>query len=162
MQLYILRHAWAHDRDYDRWPDDADRPLTEEGMQRFRKVARTLVQRGCQPELIGSSPYVRCQQTAQILSEAFKPPVPVKEVEGLVPGSSLEQVLEWTGGQDAQSLVWVGHAPDVGDFVSRLIGDDDAYIRFAKGAMASIRFEHVIAEGAGELQWLMTAKMLGH
>ena len=31
MNLYIIRHAWAAERDDGQWPDDDLRPLTAEG-----------------------------------------------------------------------------------------------------------------------------------
>jgi hypothetical protein len=34
-------------------------------------------------------------------------------------------------------------------------------IRFAKGAVACIAFDGEVVRGAGELQWLVTAKVLG-
>ena len=34
-------------------------------------------------------------------------------------------------------------------------------IRFAKGAVAAIRFDREPTVGNGELQWLATAKLLG-
>ena len=40
-ELYLVRHAIAEERG-DAWPDDSKRPLTEEGMSRFRKSARGL------------------------------------------------------------------------------------------------------------------------
>jgi phosphohistidine phosphatase SixA len=56
----------------------------------------------------------------------------------------------------------VGHAPDVGDLVAALVSDrGDVTLRFAKGAVACIAFDGVVARGAGELQWLVTAKLLG-
>jgi phosphohistidine phosphatase SixA len=35
MDLYVVRHAVAHKRDEKLWPDDAKRPLTPEGEERF-------------------------------------------------------------------------------------------------------------------------------
>src|SRR6185369_7971767 len=42
-----------------------------------------------------------------------------------------------------------------------LIGDGNARIRFAKGAVAAIGFGEQVIAGAGELYWLATAKLLG-
>ena len=42
-----------------------------------------------------------------------------------------------------------------------LIGQPDGLIRFAKGAIAAIRFDGPLVLGGGELQWLVTAKVLG-
>jgi len=33
MDLYIVRHAVAFDRDAERWPDDRERPLTPRGIK---------------------------------------------------------------------------------------------------------------------------------
>ena len=58
-------------------------------------------------------------------------------------------------------MAWVGHAPDVGRLAASLIADSQGWIRFAKGAVAAIRFYDPPAPGQGELIWLVTAKMLG-
>ena len=42
MNLYLIRHAIAHTRDPDRWPEDSDRPLTALGRYRFERVASEL------------------------------------------------------------------------------------------------------------------------
>jgi hypothetical protein len=42
-----------------------------------------------------------------------------------------------------------------------LIGDLQGAIRFAKGAVAAVRFPDRVALAEGELRWLVTAKMLG-
>ncbi len=36
MRLYIIRHAWAGDPGPE-WPDDAQRPLTDDGRAAFAK-----------------------------------------------------------------------------------------------------------------------------
>jgi phosphohistidine phosphatase SixA len=53
------------------------------------------------------------------------------------------------------------HAPDVGRLAAALIGQPEGQIRFAKGAVAAIRFDGPAIAGNGELQWLVTAKVLG-
>ena len=40
MQIYLLRHAIAETRDPERYPVDADRPLTREGRSRMARAAR--------------------------------------------------------------------------------------------------------------------------
>ena len=92
MDLYIIRHAWAAERDDQRWPDDGLRPLTEEGKKRFAKVAASLVDRGMKLQVVGASPLVRCRETAQILVAAAGKPKLV-ELDELRPGSDLEGLL---------------------------------------------------------------------
>ena len=164
MNLYIIRHAWAEQRDSARWPDDSERPLTSEGMARFRKMLGLLRGRELELSLIATSPYVRCDQTARLTSEAFNPPVPVEELEALEPGSNLAAMVEWTNARIAEgneNIAWVGHAPDVDHLAAYLIGDGRSFLRFAKGAIALIRFDDRIVPGEGELRWLVTGKVLG-
>ena len=163
MDLYIFRHAWAAERDSSLWPDDDLRPLTEDGKKRFAEVIEKLVGRGMAPQVVGASPLVRCKQTAEILAAAAPDEPKVVELDGLRPGSDLEGLLRWTAGQFSrhERIAWVGHAPDVGRLASALIGQPEGQIRFAKGAVAAIRFDGPPTAAGGELQWLVTAKLLG-
>jgi phosphohistidine phosphatase len=163
MDLYIIRHAWAAERDSSQWPDDDLRPLTEEGKQRFAELVKKLVGRGMTPQVAATSPLVRCKQTAEILAAASPDGPKIVDLDGLRPGSDLEELLRWAAGQARrhERIAWVGHAPDVGRLAAALIGRPDGQIRFAKGAVAAIRFDGPPTLGGGELQWLVTAKLLG-
>ena len=68
MDLFIIRHAWAAERDDAAYPDDSLRPLTDEGRNRFARMVEALVPRGLTPQLIVTSPMLRCLQTAEILA----------------------------------------------------------------------------------------------
>lgn len=162
MILYIVRHAWAEEPGAD-WPDDGQRPLTEEGSRRFKTMVKTLAGRGFAPELIATSPLVRCRQTAEILAEHLAGKPAVVEREELAPGSDLEGILRWTNRQSGRGdeIAWVGHAPDVSHLAAALMGDHRGSIRFAKGGVASIHFDGPVEVGTGELFWLTTARLLG-
>ncbi|MEN6450224.1 MAG: phosphohistidine phosphatase SixA [Thermoguttaceae bacterium] len=163
MDLYIVRHAWAFDRDDSRWPDDDLRPLTEEGKERFAKMAKTLAGRGLAPQLIATSPLVRCQQTAELLAAGVKGKPKIVRLDELRPGGDLPSLVRWTATQAAEHerIAWVGHSPDVDRICAAMIGGPDALVRFSKGAVAAIEFDRPPALGAGELRWLVTAKVLG-
>jgi phosphohistidine phosphatase len=161
MYVYIARHAWAEERDADRWPDDSLRPLTDEGIARYNEVVRALAKRGFAPATIATSPFVRCRQTAEILAKRVAGKPPIVELEDLEPGSYLEPVLKWTNEQGGVDVCWCGHSPDVERFAAALVSDGSARIRFAKGAVAAIEFDDEVAIAAGELCWLATAKSLG-
>lgn len=157
MNVYLVRHAWAEERGPE-WPNDDLRPLTRDGIKRFRDVAKRLVDRGLEAAVIATSPLVRCRQTADILAKALDG-APVVEFAALAPESDLDALLAWTA-QQKGNVVWVGHAPDVGELLSGMIGGG-AY-DFAKGAAAAIEFaDEPPAAGAGQLRWLVTAKTLG-
>jgi phosphohistidine phosphatase SixA len=110
---------------------------------------------------VATSPYARCQQTAEIIAKYTSSQPEVTEHSALLPQSDVSSLIEWSRQSGLKKTCWVGHAPDVGFMTSALIGDSQANIRFAKGAIAAIRFEDQIEPGAGELYWHATAKSLG-
>ena len=162
MDLYIIRHAWAAERDGAQWPDDDLRPLSEDGKKRFAEMIEKLLGHSMSPQVVATSPLVRCKQTAEILAAAAPDEPTVVELDELRPGSDLEGLLQWTAGQARrhEQIAWVGHAPDVGRLAAALIGQPESQIRFAKGAVVAIRFDGSPTVGSGELQWLVTAKLL--
>ena len=163
MMLYIVRHAWAADRDDARYANDASRPLTERGTQRFRRVVQHLARCGWAPSRVATSPLLRCQQTAEIIADEVPQHPKITVLEALEPGSRLDEALTWTRSQAKRhdQIAWVGHAPDVSEMTAQLIGDGRAWIRFAKGAVAAIHFGGSIRPGQGILYWHATAKLLG-
>lgn len=161
MFIYVARHAWAHEFGDPRWPDDSQRELEFDGAERYMQLVETLAERGFEPDVIATSPYVRCRQTADLISRHTLNDTPVAEVAALQPGSDFEQIVEWSRASGAKNICWVGHAPDVGNLTAALIGDPSANIRFAKGAIAAIRYSGKIGPRCGELYWHVTAKSLG-
>jgi phosphohistidine phosphatase len=161
MILYIIRHAWAFDRDENRWPDDGERPLTKEGRKRFKRLLKTLNEDEFNPGVIAASPLVRCRETAELVAKHSTGEPRIQCVEALAPGSDLSALLHWTSLQSEQKVAWVGHSPDVEHLAGALLGGTESSVRFAKGAIAAIQFEGQASRGAGQLMWLMTAKAVG-
>ncbi len=161
MLLYIVRHAWAKDQDSEQFPDDSLRPLTKEGRARFRRVVEKIARRGVAPEVIATSPHVRCRRTAEIFADGFSSQPPVVDLESLGPGGSWSDLLDWTNRQEKERVAWVGHAPDVEQYIAQLIGCKATAVRMPKGSLAAIEFSGNIVMGQGVLRWLTTAKMLG-
>jgi phosphohistidine phosphatase len=162
MILYIVRHAWAEEADETRWPDDAQRPLTDEGRKRFARVVSVLAGRGFAPAVVATSPLIRCRQTAEIIARQIAGKPRLVPRDELSPGSDLDKILAWTATYAAEEQVaWVGHVPDVGELAAALIGAGSANLVFAKGAVAAIEFDGQPTRQQGELRWLVTAKNLG-
>ena len=163
MDLFIIRHAWAAERGDAAYPDDSLRPLTDEGRNRFARMVEALVPRGLTPQLIVTSPMLRCVQTAEILAEALGEKTKVVQRKELLPGGDPKHLLAWTEehASGLDQVAWVGHAPDVGYLAAALIGLDNGWLDLKKGAIAAIGFPESPEFGRGELQWLVTAKILG-
>ena len=161
MFIYIARHAWAGERGDPRWPDDSQRPLTPEGIERYTAMIKALVKRGFAPARIGTSPYTRCRQTAEIIAKHVEGRPSIDELPALEPGSDLEALVEWSNEQEGVDVCWVGHSPDMEGLAASLIGDGGSNIRFAKGAVTAIEFDGAAAVDLGQLNWLVTAKLQG-
>src|SRR5260370_34582850 len=84
-EIYLIRHGIAEERG-DAWPDDAKRPLTEEGMARLRKAARGLTRAGVSIDLMLTSPLVRARQTAEIIAAELDPQPSIAQIDSLSPG----------------------------------------------------------------------------
>ena len=161
MRLYLVRHAWAGEHGDPRWPNDADRPLTDDGKRRFKRVAKKLVARGVAPTLIVTSPYVRARQTAELLLKALDGEGVLEEHRGLEPDGDWEAAVEFVGRRSEDEIALVGHMPNIGELAAALLGTSPGNIDFAKGATMAIDFESRPALGHGLLCWLATAKVLG-
>lgn len=159
MFLYIVRHAWAGHYGDAGWADDSLRELAPEGAERFMHLVEALAERGFAPQRIATSPYARCRQTAEIIARYVPGKPTLEELAALAPGANLSTLLQWTNGQDGRDVCWCGHNPDVEGLAAEMIGGGN--IRFAKGAIAAIRFQGPVEPGGGVLHWHATAKSLG-
>jgi phosphohistidine phosphatase len=163
VELFIIRHAWAGHTGDPAYPDDSLRPLTDEGRERFARMAAALVPRGVTPGLIVTSPILRCVQTAEVVAAAVGGKAKVFHRHELLPGGDPKQLLAWTEKHTAglEQVAWVGHAPDVGYLTAALVGLENGWLEMKKGAIAAIGFPEAPELGRGELRWLVTAKILG-
>jgi phosphohistidine phosphatase SixA len=163
MLLYIIRHAWAEDRNDLLWADDGHRPLTAEGKARFARMVEILAAGPFAPEIVATSPLVRCGQTAELVSKGLARRPKIVELSALAPGGELAGLLAWTDreAKRKEQIAWVGHAPDVSHLAGELLGAPPWAIHFSKGAIAALAFAGLPRAGRGELRWLMTGKALG-
>ncbi|HET7480329.1 MAG TPA: histidine phosphatase family protein [Rubrobacteraceae bacterium] len=162
MDLYLVRHAVAYERDSERWPDDAERPLTPRGEEDFREAARGVEQIVPEVRALLSSPYSRAWRTAEILAELEGWPEP-KSFPALEPEVPPEKVaLALQTYSEAESVVLVGHRPGLHELAVYLLTGDagGADIKIKKGGAIRITFDGAPQPGAGRLHWLLTPKVL--
>ena len=163
MHLYLVRHAIAAEADAKRWPDDRQRPLTRTGARRFKRTAGALValmQDSGKVDRLLTSPLVRARETAAILQRAGLP-APIEE-SVLAPGRTAARVLAVLRAHDAQSIVVVGHEPDLGRLLAVCIAGPEARLslRFRKGGAACLYFAGAPRVGEATLEWLLPPKAL--
>jgi phosphohistidine phosphatase len=161
LALYLVRHAFAAHADPTRWPDDAERPLTEDGAARFREAARGLRRIVPTVELMLSSGFARAWQTAELLHDVAGWPAPEACVElevGRPPSAAFDVLRRHT----VHSLALVGHEPHLSRLTSLLCtGSEEALeIAFKKGAVVSVSFERSVEPGRGSLRWIVPPKVL--
>jgi phosphohistidine phosphatase len=156
--LYIMRHGIATLRGDPAYPDDADRPLTEDGRKKTRAIAKGLKSLRLVPQVIWTSPYQRAAQTATLVAELFDlPRFCVRETEHLEPGGSVEGVLaELAQAHPNQAVMVVGHEPDLSGLASFLLtGDSEAVpIDLKKGAVLVLETTGMPSAGKGVLKGL--------
>ncbi len=110
MKVWVLRHGEAegHAR------TDAERNLTEHGRAEVLRSAAHLI--GQPIKAIIASPYVRAQQTAQLVREALGFEPQIRTVAWLTPESSPLEVLGHLETDD--TVLLVSHQPLVGSLIS--------------------------------------------
>ena len=161
MDLLIVRHAIAFDRDRHRWHEDAARPLSPAGIRRARKAAAGLKKLSPRPQRLLTSPLVRARQTAQILTEVAGWPA-AEEAPELSPGEPALAILDLLAKDRSRLTAVVGHQPDLGQLLAAcLLGDGSSLpIEMKKNAVACVSFDGKPRAGHAALKWLATPRML--
>lgn len=153
MHLYFVRHGLAN---WPSWPgNDAERPLTSDGLRRMEAAARGLAKRELKPDLILHSPYLRAAQTADVIAQQLALTDSMHAHRLLQPGfdvKALKQLLKEHS--KIKRLMLVGHAPDMGEVVTELTGEA---VRFKEGTVACVKLKD---SGKAKLMWLATAEEL--
>lgn len=157
MNLLIVRHGIAVDRGDPAYPWDDDRPLTPEGIHKFRIAARGLKEVAPKPDRILSSPLVRARQTAEILRDAVASDLDIVIEPHLEPGGDFGATAKALFTLPDETIAIVGHEPHVSGFTAYLLSGADQHpsLLFKKGAAALVTFPGRLEPGAGTLQWLM-------
>jgi phosphohistidine phosphatase len=163
MQLLVIRHAIAEDRDVfaSSGRDDSERPLTAAGRDKMRRAATGLRRVVPTIDLLASSPYVRAMQTAELVAEAYGIDG-IKTVDALVPDAPLQRFLTWVQRKATVDVVAiVGHEPHLGELVTWLMsGLPESRVEMKKGGAGLLAFAGQPGAGLGVLKWLMTARQL--
>lgn len=160
LDLFVVRHAVDYERDAERWPVDAQRPLTPEGVKVFRRASKGLAAIVREPiEKVLSSPYVRAWCTAEILSEVAGWGEP-RRLPALAADRDVEDAMRALAGVATRGrLAIVGHDPMLISLCGVLTGV--AGIQLGKGAVARMAVRE-FAPGGATLRWLLAPKVLRH
>ena len=160
MRVILLRHGPAGRRDASRWPDDRARPLTVGGEERTRLAVRGLARMVDSVERVLTSPLTRASQTARMVVEVLDARE-FETIEALGPGGAARDVLAALRRSKAEdSVVLVGHEPDLGELAGSLLSRTSLALPLKKAGACAILFESAPGAGTGELEWLLPPRAL--
>ena len=157
--IYLVRHGLAAEQGPE-FPDDSQRPLTAEGIERLQVEGVGLRQLQVKLDRVLTSPLVRAVQTAEILSAAVAGGSPLVTVDALRPGGRYDALMSSLARLGAEgSIALVGHMPSIGEAAARLIGAPEP-LAFKKGAICCIEVDGLPPSGVGLLHWFLPPKAL--
>src|SRR5262245_55070938 len=160
IELYLVRHAIAAESGPN-YPDDRERPLTSEGIARFKQVVEGLKALQVKPELVLTSPRVRAAHTAELVVAGIGGKPRLEMLEALQPGGRQAQVLEAIAkySKRTKRIAIVGHEPDLGELTARLLRARGTF-EFKKGGVACLELDGAMPTGPGTLKWLLPPRSL--
>jgi len=160
IELYLVRHAIAAERGPN-YPDDRERPLTSEGVARFKQAVEGLKDLDVAPDLVLTSPLVRAKHTAELLVAGVPSKPRTETLDALAPGGRLPAVLEAVAKYTKRyrRIALVGHEPELGELAAKLLQARGA-IEFKKGAVCCIELDGAMPGGPGILRWLLPPRAL--
>jgi phosphohistidine phosphatase len=162
MKLVLFRHGPAGRRNSRRWPDDALRPLTARGEERTRAAACGLWRLlGAGRVRIVTSPLVRSARTAELLSECSRGKVTTEESPLLRPGGPFRPVIALLAECKAgETLVLVGHEPDLGRLAGTLLFGAPAPLPLRKAGACVLSFVGPVEPGKAILHGFYPPRVL--
>ncbi|MBE7436951.1 MAG: histidine phosphatase family protein [Spirochaetales bacterium] len=146
MHLILMRHAEAAPAPGGL---DASRPLTAFGMEQARTFGLFLKEQEFPLSAIEHSPLLRTTQTARLVAESLSRGLEPGVNSELAPGADTFSILGGLRSRAEEGLLYILHAPDVGELSVALLGAPALGFRFAPGAALALHFEN----GQGRLIW---------
>lgn len=142
---------------------DATRPLTDEGREKVRQVARGMARLGLAFDRVLSSPYLRARETAEIVVETLASGGRLEFSDRLAEDDAHEalirEIARWRPAPE--SLLLVGHEPNLSELTALLLtGQTAVPIHFKKAGLACLSVTGIEPGPCAVLEWLLTPKQL--
>ncbi len=153
MNLYLLRHGEAVPPNGTM--TDAERTLSDRGRTDIERVGRILSRLTPAVARVVTSPLVRAVETAEIVSSVIPWHPAVSRTENHVPGLLVKDFLGELAGGKEETILAVGHQPDLTALISHLLSGPQLDLEMPPGSLAAVEF-FLKREGAtGRLRWLL-------
>ncbi|EMU1128115.1 TPA: phosphohistidine phosphatase SixA [Citrobacter koseri] len=151
MQVFIMRHG---DAALDA-ASDSVRPLTSCGCDESRLMANWLKGQKVDIERVLVSPFLRAEQTLDVVGECMNLPGNVDVLPELTPCGDVGMVCAWLqtlANEGVASVLVISHLPLVGYLVSELCPGETPPM-FTTSAIASVTLDE---SGKGIFNWQMS------
>jgi phosphohistidine phosphatase len=161
--LYVLRHGIAASRGDPAYPLDSDRPLTDKGIKRMRRIADGMRRIRVGFDVVLSSPYRRALETAFVVAREFEAGEYVQTVQALKAEVLPEEVIRTLLDKfsTCERLLLVGHEPQLSALVSTLTsGGASARPLLKKGGFCKLQVDRLQVGRCATLEWLLTPRQL--
>ena len=162
MNIYFLRHGIAADMGPP-GQGDAGRPLTAEGKEKMRQIARGMKSLEIKHPVVWTSPYRRALETAQIVSQAMRSPKKPFLFEPLEPMGDPRFLVQELIKKSAslQDIMIVGHEPYLSSLISVLaFGSETGAVEMKKGSLCKVSANSLCYGACGRIEWLLAPKQL--
>lgn len=164
MKLYLLRHGDAGESNAAGYTTDAARALTPKGIKRTRQLANALRQMGITFDAIYSSPFIRAQQTAEIIARSMMLEKQLRTTSQLAPDHALTEALALieSATSKAKAVLLVGHEPNFSQLISLLCtGGTSLSLSLKKGGLCRLELTAVKSGPCATLEWLLSPRHFG-
>jgi phosphohistidine phosphatase len=160
MNLYLIRHGVAVDRDDPHCPSDTERPLTPKGIKKTRAAALGFLTLDVKPDAVLTSPWLRAIQTAEIFCDVLDiSSSKITRTDALKGTSSPPELFQVLAGLKKKEVICVGHEPHLHQVIALALHTNSKITELKKAGIACLELER-ISPPQGQLLALYPAKTL--
>ena len=144
MELYLIRHGIAVDREDPNCPPDTERPLTPKGEKRSRAAAQGLRALGVKPSVVLTSPWLRALQTAEVFCEEFDYPAKkIVRTDTLKGTSAPADLLRELQSLKGKVVFCFGHEPHLHLVIGHILHTSAKITELKKAGVALLELERM-------------------
>jgi|SRR4029077_13971466 len=144
MQLYLIRHGIAVDREDPNCPPDTERPLTPKGIKKTRDAALGLRALDVEPNAVFTSPWLRALQTAEIFCEVIGySSKKIIRTDALKGGSAPADLLHELQSLKAKVVFCFGHEPHLHLVIGHVLHSSAKITELKKAGLALLELERI-------------------
>lgn len=142
MELYLIRHGIAVDREDPNCPPDTERPLTPKGMKRSHASALGLRALDVKPGAVLTSPWLRAVQTAEIFCETIGyPSKKIIRTDALKGTSAPSELLRELQSIKTRVVLCFGHEPHLHLVIGHVLHTTAKITELKKAGFALLELE---------------------